>query len=477
MSKFSSGGKFEPESRTSHIYIINDDEVKKYLEECTIPAAAKDVNLNQSLIHEIPYPDSKFIDFYIAVDGESTTIPINEGFPSSLLTFFQFGTLAIAGSDLDGMDKKPFISPDDIKKLKEIRREKFVLPTKNVALKNGIDFRTVVRTAIQDFFRKEHVDEDERKKLAEDDAKSKAKEEKKDESLLATVFWFIFEMYNPDVVKHHYLLSRCPHCRTPNIELWKERIQIPNYSWECTESKCKKDIYITDVFRLFEKVDDEIGAEGIIALLKNVIETFLIIHAIKKLLEIRDGSINRFLIVKDGPLSFNGETVYMVQPMQALIRFLNKAYNINLVGVESSGPFVDHAKQIGNKLPAGHAFLLNNKHIYTYILVGDPEAQDYGAKNYYSGKMIYKSLDERIYVLTMPVENHVTYYRRPELLDFKNIQEILFSVARLRCDIYENALIPIAVINKMISISTRSGGNILKKFIDNYLNNEDQKNQ
>jgi len=451
MSNLASGGKFERESRISHTYIINDDEVRRYLDHCTIPAHAQNVKLNESLIYDINYPDSKSIDYFIAVDGENTTLPVNEGFPSSLLTFFQFGSLVIVGSDLDDMEKKPFVSPEDIKKLKDIRREKLVLPTKNVALKSGTDFKTVVRTAIQDFFRKEHVGDDQ-------------KEHEGDESMLDTVFWFLFGGYNPTADKHHYVLSQCPHCGTSDIELWKDRMRKPDYSWECTHSKCKKEIFITDVFRLFEKVDEEAGAQGIVVYLRNVIETFLIIHIIKKLLAIEDGLVNRFLIVKDGPLSFGGETANMHKPMQAMISFLNKTYNINLVGVESSGPFVEHAKQISDKIKPGQAFLVDNKHIYTHILVGDPKVQEYGSTSYYSGRMIYKSLDERIYVLTMPVENHVTYYKRPEIADFKNIQEVLFSIAKLRCDIYENALIPIAVINKLISLSTQSGAKILEKF-------------
>lgn len=443
MSRLPRSGKFERESRVSHIHIINDDEVKGYLQNCAIPAHAENVTLNESLLYDIGYPESSSIDYYIAVDGETTTLPVNEGFPSSLLTFFQFGSLAIVGSDLDEMERKPFVSPEDIKKLKEIKREKFVLPTKNITLRNGTDFRTIVRTAIQDFFRKEHAG---------------------DESMLATVFWFIFEDYDPASVKNNYTLARCPHCGTEDIELWKDKIRLPAYSWECTHPKCKKEIFITDVFRLFERVDEETGAEGIVVYLKNVIETFLIVHTIKKLLDIEDGLVNQFLIVKDGPLSFGQETSIMRRPMQAMLTFLNKTYRINLVGVESSGPFVDHAKEIGSKLKPGQAFLLSNKHIYTYILVGDPRTQEYGASTYYGGKMIYKSLDERVYVLTMPVENQMTYYNQPELTDFKNIQEVLFSVARLRCDIYENALIPIAVINKLISLSTHSGAKILERF-------------
>jgi len=237
-----------------------------------------------------------------------------------------------------------------------------------------------------------------------------------------------------------------------------------DYSWECTHTLCKRKILITDTFRLFEKVDNETGAEGIITYLKSVIETFFIIHTIKSLLEIEQNLVNRFLFVKDGPLSFSGETANMHKPMQNLLNYLGKNNRINLVGVETSGPFVDHAKQIKDKLKPGQILLLNNEHIYTYIQVGNHKEQQYGSTSYYSGKVIYKTSDERVYVLTLPVENHKTYYNKPELTDLKNVQEILMNVEKLRCDIYENALIPVAVANKLISLSNHPSTEILEKF-------------
>ncbi|GGB19635.1 hypothetical protein [Puia dinghuensis] len=443
MADFAPGGKFERESRTSHIHIINDEEVAAYLSHCTIPVDAQKVEFHDSFKYDIAYPDANTIDYFIAVDGEATTLPVNEGFPSSLVTFFQFGTLVIVSEDLDNVEKKPFVAAADIKKLKEIKRDKFVMPTKNVALKNdGVDFKTVVRTSIQDFFRKEHSG---------------------NTPLLETVFWLIFEKYRTDTVKQEYVLAHCPHCGTVDIVLEKDKMRL-DYSWECTEPKCRKNIFLTDVFLLFVRMDNETGAEAIVGYLKNVIETFLLLHTMKSLLEIEDGLVNQFLLVKDGPLSFSGETSRIYRPVQKMISYLRAKNNINLVGVESSGPFVDHARQIRDKLKPGQAFLLNNKHIYTYILVGDPRTQQYGERTYYGGKLIYKSLDGRVYVLSMPVDNHVAYYNRPELADFANVQEVLFCIAKLRCDIYENALIPIAVINKLISLSTQSGTKILEKF-------------
>ncbi len=443
MSSDYTNNSFERGSRISHSYIINDEEVKQYLNNCEIPVEAEDVELNDALKYNIIYPEENTIEFIVAVDGESTTIPVKKTFPSSLITFFQFGSLLIKGADLDEMEKKPFVSPSDINKLKKIEREKFVLPTKNVALKKDIDFRTTVREAIHEFFKKTHSGTT---------------------SILATLYWFIFEQYNPSSTKSSYKLSQCPHCGTNNIVLDKGKIDLKNYSWTCTHDKCNKEILITDVFRLFEKVDNDAGASGIITYLESVTESFLILHSIKRLLEIQDGLVDRFLFVKDGPLSFGGETANMHKPMQALLTYLNQNNKINLIGVETSGAFVDHARQIKDKLNPGQVFLLNNEHIYTYIQVGNHKEQQYGSTSYYSGKFIYKSFDERVYVLTLPVENHITYYNQPELTDLKNIQEILMNIDKLRCDIYENALIPVAVANKLISLTNHPSSNILERF-------------
>ncbi len=443
MSSEYTNNSFERGSRISHSYIINDEEVKQYLNSCEIPVEAEDVELNDALKYDIVYPEENTIEFIVAVDGESTTIPVEKTFPSSLITFFQFGSLLIKSADLDEMEKKPFVSPSDINKLKKIEREKFVLPTKNVALKKNIDFRTTVREAIHEFFKKNHSGKT---------------------SILATLYWFIFEQYNPTSTKSSYKLSQCPHCGTNNIVLEKDKIDFKNYSWTCTHDKCNKEIFITDVFRLFEKVDNDAGASGIITYLESVTESFFTIHTIKSLMEIQDGLVDRFLFVKDGPLSFGGETANMHKPMQVLLTYLNQNNKINLVGVETSGAFVDHARQIKDKLNPGQVFLLNNEHIYTYIQVGNHKEQQYGSTSYYSGKFIYKSFDERVYVLTLPVENHNTYYNQPELTDLKNIQEIFMNIDKLRCDIYENALIPVAVANKLISLTNHPSSNILERF-------------
>lgn len=436
------GASFERGSRISHSHIINDQEVKEYLANCTIPVEAEDVELNPKLLYEVAYPPDNSIEFIIAVDGEETTIPVKKSFPSSLITFFQFGSLLIKSSDLEEMKQKPFVSPTDIRKLKGIKREKLILPTKNVSLKKGDDLKTSVRKALQVFFTKTHSGST---------------------SMLVTLFWFLFEQYDVNSTMSEYNLSHCPHCGTTDIKLDKNKIDLSLFSWECTHPKCKQEIFLTDVFRLFEKADNDTGAEGIIGYTSSLIESFLMVHTIKSLLEIEDGLVDKFLFVKDGPLSFNGETATMHKPMQSLINFLNKSNRINIVGVENSGPFVDHAKQIKDKLKSGQILLLSNSHIYKYIIPGKSNSR-YASTSYYSGKFIYKSNEGRLYVLTIPVEDHNKYYAVPELTDLKNVHEILLNIDKLKCDIYENALIPVALANKLISLANHPSSNILEKF-------------
>jgi len=438
-----SGEKFQRSGNIAHSFIINNEEVQKYLKNCIIPFKVEDINLNKNLLHDIEFTTENSIENIVTTDGEKTVIPVKKSFPSSLITFFQFGSLLIKRADLDDMKQKPFVSPSDIKKIKKIDREHLVIPTKNISLKKGINFKVSVRNTIHDFFKKKHTGTT---------------------SMLETLFWFIFRLYDVSNTKDSYKLSSCPHCGTRKIKLKRDEIDFSNYSWKCTHKKCNREILLTDVFRLFEQVSNEKGSEGILSYTKSLIESFLHVHTIKRILEIEEGMINRFLFVRDGPLSFGGETANMYKPMQAMINFLSKSNRINMVGVEKTGAFVDHAKQIKDKLEPGQLFLLSNEHIYTYILPGNPTKDNYASTSYYSGKMIYKSPDKRVYVLTVPVENHKNYYITPELTDLKNIHEILQCINSLKCDIYENAIMPVAIANKLISLTNHPSSNILEQF-------------
>lgn len=432
-------------SKTSHIHIIKDRTVESFINDCILPKSADEVDFSSYNLYPVEEVTNFSINHVFAIDGGYTEVHVKNEFPSSTLSFFQFGASGFSIDDLDEIADKPFISPEDISKLKNIERFKLVLPTKNIIINTEKNLVNSVRTTIFNFFKNEPKEK-----------------EINNSNFLKTLSWFLFEEYK-DKEKQitQWNLSNCPCCGTTNIKLSKTDMTT-SYTFQCTE--CKDTIYLTDFFRLHEAVDNELGAGGILGYLTNLLEHMVLIHLLKTVLEVKKSLLNEMIFIKDGPLGFFGQTANLHKPMRSLTNFLLQKHNLYLAGLEKSGSFVDHANEISKKMDPGTVLLLDNKYIYKYIIPGDPNSQDpYARTSYYSGKLIYKSNDERMYVVTLPIEN-AEILLSPKLTDYKNMNVILRAIEKLKCDMYDNALIPIALVNKLVSLSNHPSSVILEKF-------------
>lgn len=425
-------------SKSSHSFVINDEEVRSFLENCEYPKSAEEVELDRSLIIKVEYPDENPIEHIIAMDGGYSTISVKKTFPSSLITFFQFGEVLLNTEDLNNISEMPFISRESMSALKDLERSKLVLPTKNVSYNSNITLTHSVRRTIYEYFRKKGDEKN---------------------NLLSTTDWLIFNLFDQPV--DSFNLTTCPHCEEKNQNILRANFDS-EYTTNCPE--CNGILYLTDCFRLHEVIDDELGAGGILGYLVNLIEQINIIHTIKYIKETQPKLLDKFFFIKDGPLAFFGQTANMHKHVRKLCNYLFSNHNLFLAGLEKSGAFVEHADEIKNLLDPGEALLLNNKHIYTYILPGPSEnPEPYAHTSYYSSKIIFKSRDERVYVVTLPVENE-NIVLNPQKTDFKNLETILWNIEKLRCDMYDNSIVPVALANKLISLSSHPSSSILEKF-------------
>ena len=136
MAYSSHGGRpMEYASKSSHGNIIKNDFVVEFLKKCKMPRSAIDMKeLNFKFI-KIDKIEDNPIKNIIAIDGGYNEVPVKDRFPSTKITFFQFGPLIFKTSDLDKISNEPFIDPEEISKLKKIKRFEFVLPTRNVLLR------------------------------------------------------------------------------------------------------------------------------------------------------------------------------------------------------------------------------------------------------------------------------------------------------------------------------------------------------
>ena len=424
-------------SKSSHGYIIRDPEVSEFLDKCNLPKAAEDIEIPANLQFELEALESNPIKHIIAVDGGRSEVFVRKDFPSSTLTFFQFGALFFKTEDLEAISKKTFIDPEDMAKLNTIERYKLALPTKNILLKEVGSFKESFRKSLFDFFMKGSSGE----------------------TFAETLRWLIFQEFDDPI--EEYKLSTCPSCGVGDIPLGA-KTKKSEFSYQCPH--CDAEIFITDVFRLHEAIDDELGAGGVLGYVNVLIEQIIIVFLIKAILETKPSILDETLFIKDGPLAFFGQTANMQKPLRHLTTFLSEKHNLFLAGLEKSGPFVEHADEIGKKLKPGTILLLDNAYIYKYILPGKVDSTaPYARSSYYSGKMVFKSMDGKIYVVTMPTKN-ADVVLAPKKSDFHNLDVILTNIQKLRCDMYDNSLFPVALANKLVSLANHPSSAILEKF-------------
>jgi hypothetical protein len=313
------------------------------------------------------------------------------------------------------------------------------VPTKAVRAKGASRFSEGVRRTIQEFLFVKQND------------------------LGTALQWLLFRGWKPKYEWEKWEIPRCPSTANCTGEkVWFESAG----PIEKTCSGCGQTVFISDALRLYERIDDEQGAAGIMSYLLTTLEQLVVANVIRTLLNLKQATLREVLLIKDGPLAFFGVVAPLRMPMQELMRFLADRDAgkplVCLVGLEKSGAFVEHAALIEQKLKPGHYLMFTSQYIYRYVLPGDPTGQPYGLNTYYGDKVAYKSNRGDVFVATIPLidgEIHGSFE------NLQNAAEILQVISDLRCSMYDQALVPIVLANKLVSLADFPSSEILAKFV------------
>lgn len=346
---------YEAASKASHHHIINDPVVQTTLQSLWVPPPMKNESVADLVQTFEPVNNSSVTDV-LAIDGGYTEAMVRKDFPSALIYFFQFGALMFKREDLKKLEQSPYIAPEDMARLKNIERLKFVLPTKGVRFKNKPTLLESVRAAVYDFFAKETLSEA--------------------ESLLDTLKWFVYRRYkNPrerTAKDKTWVLSSNPlSSSSGRLDLHEDDMSRQG-TFVCPETGGT--LYLTDIFRFHEVIDEEVGAAGICGYLAGVIEHIVVIHIIRHVLQNRPDVLKNVLFIMDRPTGFFGQTARLHILMNELVCWLLDNQNLLLAGLEKSGAFVDHARDLQHLMPAGSYLILGDKYIYRYISPGQEAA-------------------------------------------------------------------------------------------------------
>lgn len=430
-------------AKINHTHLINDPFIKSFIDNCHLPKDCADVDIADiSEINTLPQNINNPINYILTVDGGYTIVEPKKTFPSSQIAFFQFGAILLKTKDLNDLSEKPFIFPEDMQKLHNLERLKLAIPIKGITRRKENSLNNSIRKTLHEFFLQDRGD---------------------GTSLMESLKWLLFREYK-NTPTEKYTLGSDPNKNIEDCKIDIIRSQIKSdFTFESSSGL----IYLTDVFRLHEIVDEEHGASGLLGYLTRAVEQLIIVYYIHYLYKKQSSLIKEFLFVSDGPLSFAGQTARLHQPLRELCNFLREKNNLFLVGVEKSGAFTEHAQQICSTkdsiLKHGQYILLNNQYIYKYIIPGEADKTTYGSTSYYSGKVIFHSNDKQILTVTVPTPDKNSVLS-PNKNDYANLEIILLNLQKLRCNMYDDSIVPVALANKLVSLSNHPSQILLEKF-------------
>jgi hypothetical protein len=441
---YSSKGRkpIERASKIGHVEIIKNPDVQRYVAQCVLPSTPPEGSLEPQL-HELEGVDTSEVIAVIAIDGGYTETFVRDDHPSACLTFFSFGPLLFDLADLRALDTRRFISPEDLHKLKNIERYTLVLPTKGIRHASEPGLAATVRRAVHAFFEQERNSRPER--------------------LMDSLRWFLFRRWKREPDDSLRIeIAHCPSgCGQSSISF--------TYDDPTTKAcpSCRRPIYLTDTFRLHERIDEETGGSGICGYVVTMLEQLVLVQLIHHIWTMKRSFLRNILFIKDGPLAFFGLVAPLYKPMRELVEYLlsepwgASGPTLRIAGLEKHGAFVEHAAAIQDQIPPGSFLLVGDAYIRRYIVPGGDGGALFGENTYWGQKVLFRAQSGEMYVATLPGKR---FLAEPTPADIPHLHLILTLIGELRCSMYDNALIPVALANKLVSLSDFPSQRILTTF-------------
>ena len=451
-----SGKPFEEASKASHSTLVNQ-ALRKILNRFAPISYSQQAlqslfqdkiyTINQDAPHSIEYViscDSGLLDSLSVIKKVKVT---KMGLEIPRLAVMKVGCSYLKLRELQSLKRQTTISQAQIKSLTTQRTLALIIPMTNIAYQGYTSLSHSFRHAINDFFT-ENGD------------------------LLATLRWLLYEEYAQSK-KAVTLYGTCSPCN--------QALMLEDGQTKIDCSACGQPFFLTDILQLHVDIEKDGAVKNdTIKQLLHRLELIYLLRYMKWGYE--QDNLAKFLFLSDGQLAIYGlqhiaSESSLLSKVRRVIRFLQRN-GLNLIAVEKNGEFMSFAEAVGSRqsqldyLRKGQVMLLDNQIIYQYIKRRDRASATttnnslHGRYTHFGSPIIYKSTQGNLYSLT--VAPHVDKETR-QISDFSNLNAICQVLDQLKCDRYHNALLPITLVNQLVSISAITGRNILTQFFTEHL--------
>lgn len=450
--------------RTSHIDIVNNPDVKSFLDNCDYMREPSGTELNDIVNCFIPVPNAEYElpKKVISIDGSNYEASVREELPFTRVGFVKISSLLIKRNDFAKLSQGTFVNPFEVAKLSNDNSSiSFALPSTNLCFKDEENVRDSFRRAIDEaLYKCRFIDND-------------------DSTSLRTTLFELASLRSGErsSKRDKLILFKCPSCGADNLEV----LDIPE-TQRCPH--CHKVIYPTDCLRIWEDVGDDASNQSALTRLTNALMHLLVVHYIRLIKEKNPdsylNSIADLCFMINSPLAVFGNPAWL---HSAILKYL---YDINkellesnrapmiVMGILKSGAICDYFKMIGPSVTGNTIFSVSDQFRNKYINFDrEPSSTTFGAETYYGQDFLLKTENGKLFVFNalLPFRDKqnkaVFKNEKSKMINYKNIGTYVKLIEEFECDLYNTTLVPIALSQKYTAISLEPGGKVLDLLAQN----------
>jgi hypothetical protein len=386
-------------------------------------------------------PDADRLTGVIGVDGSLMPVQVRDGLPSVHYGYAQAAAIWLDIEAMEGQRQERFVDPVALHRAVNSALVSLDLPLAGAYLREGMSIRESWRECIDSLFRTKKIEVN-----------------RLDQSLLQ----LLMLLHGLPGAPAASLPVDCPNdqCRQRGVAVGADGTSCP---------ACGQRLFPTDTLRIYEEVTEEGSNQVALSRLMQVVELLVMVGLATLLWEqSRHDLLRSTLFIMDGPMAVYGPPAKLrgraVTYFQQMIATTPGA-GPYLCGVEKSGTVFDYATALvrHDALKPGDLLIIDAEVLAAVTNANNPIA--YGAETYWGRKFIYRSLDGRVVVITVPPATGQPYDDhggQPGPAAYTSLPAILDVIDRTGSSMYRDGLIPVALAHSKAAYPIGVGTDVLR---------------
>lgn len=449
--------KDQAASKGGHSDIVKNPDVALFLDACDYMKEPSEEEAAEIVSSFIEAPSNGILPSkVIASDASKFSEPISGKFPSTQIGYIKVSLVLIDVKNYNGLTPigSRYVDPF---KVAAIHRNadafSFTLPGSNITYKKASSVANGFRLAVYEQFSNN-------KTIVSKDGSYNIRK-------------LIFDINNI-LPKPLLVVKNCPSCKTilPNSN--EDGFVFSDACDMVVCPHCHETVYYTDSLRLHEEISDFGDSSSAITRFMNAAEHLIIATLIHMLADLQPKVLSNMAFIIDGPLAIFGQPARLHSRIMALYsqissKLHDKGYEPPIIiGLQKDGQLMEHARVLSKFIKKNTFKLVDDEYRFRYIKGSVSNTGNFGHETYYGQDFIFKTSSGKVFVVAVPYPFAIkgpqnTFVRlKSDTVNYSNLLGRAFDVIRhFEFDLYENAIVPIALAHRHASISLMPGGKIL----------------